>query len=77
MSDLEEIVREYLEKNNLDGLCFPGECACLKDNLFPCGNPNESCAAGKRVECVKDEYGECVLGFDDYCEWHIEEEAKA
>jgi hypothetical protein len=41
-----EIVRSYLEQNGYDGLYDPGECACLKDDLAPCGQIGHSCEPG-------------------------------
>jgi hypothetical protein len=41
LKSLEEVVREYLQANGYDGLCYPDlECGCAKDDLFPCGEPD-------------------------------------
>lgn len=54
-----EMVRQYLEANGYDGLYFPGECACKKDDLFPCGDPHMSeCLPGYLKSCPQDECGE-------------------
>ena len=53
---IKKIVMEYLEKNDYDGLYSEcGECACKKDDLFPCGNVDEDCKPGY-----------LYLGDDDY-----------
>jgi len=49
---IKEIVQQYLVDNDYDGLFFPGECACLKENLFPCGSGFEECTAGYKTECT-------------------------
>ena len=36
MITVKEIIKEYLIKNNYDGLFYPGECACKIDDLCPC-----------------------------------------
>jgi len=41
------ITAEYLKANGFDGLCLPGECGCLLDDLMPCGMPDVfDCQAG-------------------------------
>lgn len=42
------IVREYLVVAGYDGLWNPdGECACLRDDLAPCGEMSEECRPGR------------------------------
>jgi hypothetical protein len=62
-----DIVRQYLENNKYDGLCNPGLCACLVEDLAPCGEINGDCQAGYRTECKDDE--DCPLDGD--CDFHI------
>lgn len=62
---VEQIIKDYLEKNKLDGLFNSiDECACLKDDLAPCDNIQKYCKPGIKVGCK------------EYCEhegrWHIE-----
>ena len=39
-----DMVRDYLEEHNYDGLCLPDqECGCSIDDLAPCGDINEKC----------------------------------
>lgn len=66
MTDVLEIVRDWLDVNGYDGLCYPDECACLKGDLAPCGEINGACKPGYRVDGCSDD---CVIG---ECSWHIE-----
>ena len=46
------IVAVYLEQIGFDGLYQPGECACKKDDLFPCDIlSTERCEPGYLTEC--------------------------
>ena len=47
---ISDIVRWYLKENGYDGLYYE-ECGCEIDDLFPCGEPSLSCAAGYRNNC--------------------------
>ena len=58
--NLKGIVREYLEKNGFDGLFNEDACGCLKDDLFPCENPEEDCIPGYRHPCTCGDH-----------DWHI------
>ena len=60
-----EIVKEYLETHNYDGLVdgFDGECGCLKEDLAPCGEMGQGCIAGHKIE------GETIFDSD----WAIKE----
>ncbi len=49
------IIRIKLERAGFDGLYVPGECACLKEDLAPCGSCDSDdagwingCEPGKR-----------------------------
>lgn len=42
-----KIVKDYLEKNNYDGLYNPdAECACKKDDLMSCDSIGRDCLPG-------------------------------
>ena len=63
-----DMIKEWLDDNEYDGLyCPDGECACLADNLMPCGETIGSCVAGYKVPCPGSP--DCVLGGG--CGWHI------
>ena len=44
--DVREIVSDWLGANGYDGLFQPGECACKKDDLYPCGEVLHDCQPG-------------------------------
>lgn len=60
------MVKEYLEQNDYEGLCSPGnECACAMDDLMPCGGECAmDCEAGYEVDGCNDTCGEG-------CDFHI------
>ena len=60
------IVKDYLERRpELDGLCADGgDCACLIEDLAPCGEMQETCVPGHKVDGCSDDCGEG-------CDWHI------
>jgi hypothetical protein len=62
---VEQIVKEYLQENEFDGLFCPGECACsLKDGLFQCGNGDcRECQAGYRKEDPTGEF-DFLVGYE-------------
>lgn len=62
-----DIVRMWLIANGYDGICCPGECACVIDDLAPCDAMNLACVAGHREDCDGDE--DCPLDGD--CDFHI------
>ena len=50
---VKDIVVEYLQTHGYDGLFSEDECACLKDDLMPCDDPNMwECCPGYKVPCV-------------------------
>jgi hypothetical protein len=52
-----DIIEEYLNKNGFDGLyCEGGECACMKDDLAPCGQIEHDCAGGYLQDKESNEY---------------------
>lgn len=61
MMEVKAIVRLYLTANGFDGL-FNGDadCACLTDDLEPCGGMSSQCAAGYKAPCDCGEH-----------DWHI------
>ncbi len=44
-----EMIHDYLQSNNYDGLYNPGSCACESIDLMPCGNVEISCMAGYKI----------------------------
>lgn len=49
------IVNDYLQLHGYDGLFYPGECACLLDDLMPCGGDSiPHCEPGYRTECPEE-----------------------
>ena len=69
--DVLDIVKKYLDENGYDGLYSDYECACLKDDLAPCGEMNMDCRAGYKQKCkIKNcEYDWCIGADKDgkYC----------
>lgn len=63
-----EIIAKWLGENGYDGLFCESECACLKDELAPCGEVYPQCEAGYRVPC-DGELDCCISGYP--CEFHI------
>ena len=62
-----EIVREYLEKNDFDGLVEEdAECGCDLDDLAPCGEMRATCEAGHKTDCDPET---CLADGD--CAYHI------
>lgn len=50
--NLHDLVRQALEAGGYDGLFHAdGDCACKKDDLFPCGEPSPSCQPGYERPC--------------------------
>ncbi len=46
-----DIVKKYLAENGYDGLCQPGVCGCVIEDLAPCSEMNEDCEAGYKGPC--------------------------
>lgn len=60
--NIKEITKEYLIKNNYDGLICPEvPCGCSVEDLMECGEVHELCQGGYKVPC------EC----DEGCKYHI------
>lgn len=62
-----DIIKNYLKENGYDGLCNPGDCACLISDLVPCDNDPSICEPGYKSECHGGE--DCPLDGD--CGFHI------
>lgn len=64
--NLQGMVADWLKTHGYDGLCNPGVCACLLDDLCPGGDycPGPDCQAGYRVPCD----GSCDEG---KCRFHV------
>lgn len=63
--DVKTIVRLHLVANGFDGLYSgDGDCACKTDDLAPCGEMQQDCAAGYEAPCPS------TCGEHDY---HIQE----
>ena len=59
--DVLEILEAWLERNGFDGLYQPGVCACLGNDLAPCGQIQGDCKPGFKRPC----------NCGEVCEWHI------
>ena len=44
--DVKEILEQWLNEYGYDGLFSQGECACLSDELAPCGESCLECQPG-------------------------------
>ena len=61
------MVKEYLQQNGYDGLCnTDGECGCSLEDLAPCGEMSDACAAAYKCECedCQDKY-DCDVVFSE------------
>lgn len=58
--DVQDIVKDYLERNGYDGIGCE-HCSCELADLMPCGEPTPHCEAGYKVPC------DCGEG----CNYHI------
>jgi|GEM_PF-880554 len=77
MRSVRYIVAKFLEESEFDGLYNEdGECACVLDDLAPCGEmsemcrlsyKNNCCMCAKRGECVKEKDGFDYLIRDVKC----------
>jgi hypothetical protein len=61
MKSVMDILYEYLNTHGYDGLFYPGECSCLKEDLILCESDPRACIPGYKVEC------RCGEG----CDWDI------
>ena len=67
MSDLIQIVAEWLKANEYEGLYSEMMgCGCELNDLMPCGEPSLQCKPGYRGGC--DEHCE----FGGGCDFHIQ-----
>ncbi len=60
-----EIVESYLKSNGFDGLYREDCCACLSDDLVPCGGITDNCRAGYKTPGCADG---CSIGG---CDFHV------
>ncbi len=63
MTEVREIIIQFMEANNYDGL-YTDNCACKKDDLFCCGEFGQHCRLGVIVDCKDLGFGK---GEFDYC----------
>lgn len=56
-----------LRKAGYDGLYAPGQCACLVDDLYPCGERGPDCQPGYKGACTPD----CTHEGAGDGAWHI------
>lgn len=59
-----------LRKAGYDGLYSPGECACLIEDLYPCGERHKDCRPGYKGNCTD----ECEHEGAGEGNWHISAE---
>ena len=59
-----QIVKEYLQENDFDGLFFPGVCSCELKDLFPCGDNCADCQAGYLQDNPTGEH-DFIIGSED------------
>lgn len=63
---IQQIIKDYLVAHDFDGLfCEDIDCACVVDDLMPCGNPYPDCTPGKRVPCDCGEHDYHIEGVSD------------
>ncbi len=63
--EVSEMIHEYLVKNGYDGLFEPGVCACLLEDLAPCGQIVDGCRAGyEQIQTLEDGKKDWSVGFD-------------
>ena len=64
MITVKEIIKEYLIKNNYDGLYIPGECACKIGDLCPC--------EGNCIDCQPGYFqNKEDVGYSEDCDFYI------
>lgn len=51
MTDVVGMVADWLKRHKYDGLYNPECCACLIDDLAPCGEMQNECRPGYRADC--------------------------
>lgn len=67
---LQEIMKSALLQRNADGLVnFNMQCACLNDDLFPCGQPCPDCVAGRQRMITQEDRDNDVDGLLPEGEW--------
>ena len=71
LKSVRDVLIEGLKRNGYDGLFYPGECACLLDDLAPCDEDPLRCEPGVKRDCD----GDCAR--DHGGTWHIEHGRRA
>ena len=68
--NVRQIVKQWLKKKGYDGLYSSSECACMADDLMPCGEYYSDCESGYLCPCPSDceEYHEFHIGPEKYHE---------
>jgi hypothetical protein len=69
VSDVEDIVSDWLKANGYDGLWSDGDCACLVGDLAPCnidGGIPRDCTAGYKAPCTD------TCDHEEVGDWHIQ-----
>lgn len=79
-TNVRDIVCEWLEDSEFDGLVSDFDCGCLKSDLMPCGNPAANCEPAYRFDCARCSKAHCchlhtescgawvMSGDKDFCE---------
>ncbi len=55
-----DILRDWLKANGYDGLYHDVDCACLIDDLAPCGGDCMGCHVGYKHPCRPEDCQECI-----------------
>ena len=77
--DILEITKNWLIENKRDGLySLEMSCACLLDDLIPCGDPCPDCTVGFKVPCPRKKEADnpdidCDCDLNDPEAWHMQE----
>jgi hypothetical protein len=67
MSNLKEIVANYLKDHGFGGLFhYDGECVCDLEDFMPCEEPCPDCQPGYKIACDPET---CSEGGD--CNYHL------
>lgn len=64
--NVDDVIELWLDNHEYDGLVFPGECGCGKDNLIACGESCLDCQAAYKVPIPSEE----AKLYGDSCEWY-------
>ena len=54
--NIRDMIKQFLKENGYDGLCnCDNDCACLKDDIAPCGEICGDCFAGYYRKATEEE----------------------